>query len=96
MPLADLRSQATHRSPHELLAHLKSFSLDLKFSAGIWYFSPCFSRFHQKYSDDLTIEQRLDLAAGLKQHGLAALEAHYPNEISEENASLWKQFAAVT
>jgi|GEM_PF-6200884 len=36
MPLLDLRSQSTRRSPSETVKHLKSFSLDLKFSAGIW------------------------------------------------------------
>ena len=65
MPLADLRPQATRRAPGELLGQLRSFNLDLKFSAGIWYFSPAASRFHAKYSPDLTIEQRLDIAAGV-------------------------------
>lgn len=93
MPLQDLRPQALRRSPDELLAHLKSFHLDLKFSAGIWFFSPPFSRFHAKYQPDLTIEQRLDIAAGLKEYGLSALEAHYPNEISEANVDLWTKFS---
>lgn len=96
MPLQDLRSQSLRRSPAELLAHLKSFNLDLTFSAGIWFFSPPFSRFHEKYQPDLTIEQRLDIAAGLKDYGLSALEAHYPNEISEANVDLWTKFSRDT
>jgi len=88
--LIDLRSQAVRRTPEEMLAHLKSFSLDLAFSAGIWYFSPAASRFHAKYSPDLSI------AAGLGPQGLRALEAHYPNEINEENAGVWKVFARQT
>jgi xylose isomerase len=96
MPLTDLRPQATRRTPEETLAHLKSFELDLKFSAGIWFFSPPFSRFHAKYQPDLSIEQRLEIAATLRKDGLVALEAHYPNEINPENAALWRQFARET
>ena len=40
MPLLDLRPQAVRRTPEQLVEHLKSFNLDLKFSAGIWFFSP--------------------------------------------------------
>jgi len=96
MALADLRPQAARRSPDDMLQHLQSFELDLKFSAGIWFFTPAFSRFHEKYQDDLTIEARLDLAADLKEDGLHGLEAHYPNEINEENVDLWKRFTADT
>lgn len=96
MPLTDLRDQSTRRTPAQAVAHMKSFSLDLKFSAGIWFFTPAASRFHAKYGTDLTIEQRLDIAAGLAAHGLGALEAHYPNEINEENAHVWEAFAKQT
>jgi xylose isomerase len=96
MPLTDLRAQATRRADDQVLAHLRGFTLDLKFSAGIWYFSPAASRFHAKYSPDLTIEQRLDVAAGLAKDGLVGLEAHYPNEVSEENLSLWQTFSRQT
>jgi xylose isomerase len=94
--LVDLRDQARRRSPEQMLAHLKSFKLEPKFSAGIWFFSPPFSRFHAKYQPDLSIEQRLEIASGLRGDGLSALEAHYPNEINEENLGLWKSFAAQT
>lgn len=96
MPLADLRSQAVRRTPDELVEHLKSFELDLKFSAGIWFFSLPDSRFHEKYGPDLSIGQRLDIAARLKEYGLAGLEAHYPNEINEDNAGLWQKFCKDT
>ena len=96
MALADLRDQSTRRSGDELLAHLNSFELDLKFSAGIWYFTPPFSRFHAKYQPDQAIEQRLDIAATLADAGLQGVEAHYPNEINEDNLDLWKAFSADT
>jgi len=96
MPLQDLRTQAKRRTPQEMLAHLRAFELELKFSAGIWFFSPPFSRFHAKYQPDLNIEQRLEIAAGLKDYGLAALEAHYPNEIDERNVDLWRKFSRDT
>ncbi len=96
MPFQDLRAQATRRSPDELLQHLKTFELDLKFSAGIWYFSPPNSRFHTTYGPARNLEQRLAIAAGLKGYGLSALEAHYPNEINEENLGLWRKFTADT
>jgi xylose isomerase len=96
MPLQDLRTQATRRTPDQLLAHMRTFALDLKFSAGIWYFSPAASRFHAKYGPDLTIEQRLDIAGALAADGLVGLEAHYPNEVNEDNLGLWQTFQRQT
>jgi len=96
MAIADLRSQATRRTGPQLLDHLNHFELDLKFSAGIWFFSPPFSRFHAKYQPDLSIEQRLEIAATLADEGLRGLEAHYPDEINEDNLDLWKRFTADT
>ncbi len=96
MPLIDLRDQATRRSPGELVRHLESFELDLKFSAGVWFFSPADSRFHGKYKPDLDLEQRLEIAADLADYGLSAMEAHYPNEVNEDNVELWQQFARDT
>lgn len=93
MPIQDLRPQATRRTPDELIRHLESFELRPRFSAGIWFFSPANSRFHAKYREDLSIESRLEIAASLQDHGLTALEAHYPNEINEENVALWEAFS---
>jgi xylose isomerase len=96
MPLPDLRNQAVERDRDALLEHLSSFSLDLKFSAGIWFFSPPPSRFHEKYQPEIGIEERLSIASTLADDGLAALEAHYPNEINEENLELWRAFSRDT
>ena len=66
MAFRDLRQQAARRSPDELLKHLKSFELELKFSAGIWFFSPASSRFHDKYNREIDIERRLEIARGAR------------------------------
>ena len=96
MGIVDLRTQSTRRTPEQMLKHLKAFELDLKFSAGIWFFGKGAIRFHEAYGPPLSIAERLDIAAGLANYGLAAMEAHYPNEISEENLDLWKQFTQDT
>ena len=93
MPLRDLRAQALPRSGELLVAHLNDFELKPRFTAGIWFFSPPDSRFHGKYKPDLSIEARLDIAASLKDYGLDGLEAHYPNEINEENLETWRCFS---
>lgn len=92
MPIADLRPQAARRDLAAQVAHMNSFRLEPRFSAGIWYFSPFVSRFHDRYGAPVELEQRLEIAAGLVEHGLSALEAHYPNEINEDNVGLWKKF----
>ncbi|NNE45032.1 MAG: TIM barrel protein [Rhodothermales bacterium] len=92
MPFVDLRSQSAVRTQDELVRHLNSFELDLRFSAGIWFFSPFDSRFHDKYKPDIELEQRFEIAASLKEYGLSALEAHYPNEVNEDNLHLWQAF----
>ena len=90
--MVDLRPQARRRSPEELLAHMKSFSLDLRFSAGLWFFAPGGGRFHARYTPNLSIEERLEKAASLQKYGLQAVEAHYPTEIDENNIDLYKKF----
>lgn len=92
MAMTKLRYQAVQRSPEELIEHMKLFQLQPRFSAGIWFFSPPDSRFHGKYKEDINIEQRLEIAARLVDYGLKGLEAHYPNEINEDNAHIWQQF----
>src|SRR6476659_10043978 len=96
MSMRDLRPQAKRRTPDELVQHLKSFELDLKFSAGIWFFSPPASRFHDRYGPVLDIPARLESAAKLADQGLQGIEAHYPNEINEDNLDLWQQFSRDT
>jgi xylose isomerase len=96
MALVDIREQAKRRTPEELIKHLNSFELDLKFSAGIWYFAPGGGRFHDRYVPEQSIEARLEVAAGLVDYGLKGMEAHYPNEINEDNLEVWKSFVRDT
>jgi xylose isomerase len=96
MGLIDLRPMSELRSHEKLLQHLESFELDLRFTAGIWFFSPFASRFHDKYKRNLDLERRLEIAAGLKSYGLVGLEAHYPNEVNEDNLPVWQAFTRDT
>ena len=92
MTITRLRYQAIRRSEEELVKHLNSFKLTPKFSAGVWFFSPSSSRFRAAYGKDLTISERLEIAATLADYGLKGMEAHYPNEINEDNAHIWQKF----
>ena len=92
MSLTDLRQQAVRRSPEELIEHMKSFKLTPKFSAGVWFFSPSGSRFHVAYGKERTIAERLEIAATLADYGLKGMEAHYPNEVNEDNLHIWQKF----
>ncbi|HDN01777.1 MAG TPA: xylose isomerase [Candidatus Bathyarchaeota archaeon] len=85
----DLRAQALRLPPEKLIERLKR-PFEPKFSAGIWYFGSVNSRFHMPYKDDLTIEERLEIAGELSKYGLKAVEAHYPWEINEDNIHLYK------
>ncbi|MCD6360606.1 MAG: TIM barrel protein, partial [Armatimonadetes bacterium] len=80
----------------ELVKHLDSFELDLKFSAGVWFFAPGGGRFHDRYTPDKTMEEKLEIAIGLQKYGLVGLEAHYPNEVNEDNLDLFKNLAKDT
>lgn len=88
----DLRYQSERRTPDEMVRHLKTFSLDLRFSAGVWFFAPGGGRFHDRYVPNLPMEGRLEIASSLKDYGLVGLEAHYPSEVNEDNLDLWKGF----
>lgn len=96
MPFIDHRYQKARRSVDDLIDHMQNTSIDLKFSAGVWFFYPAGLRFHAQYGPQGTIEQVLERAAKMKDMGLAAIEAHYPNEINEENAQLYKDFISQT
>lgn len=91
MSMVDLRDQAKRRSPEELVQHLKTFELDLKFTAGVWFFAPGGGRFHDRYIEPMSIEERLDIAAKMADYGLKGIEAHYPNEVNEDNLDLYKK-----
>ena len=92
MSLIDLKPEAVRRSPEELVKHMKSFKLTPKFSAGVWFFTPGGNRFHVPYGKERTIPERLEIAATLADYGLEGMEAHYPNEINEENLHIWQKF----
>ncbi len=96
MPFADLRGERSVRTGQDLVSHLSSFSLNLRFSAGVWFFAPGGGRFHDRYCDPMTMEQILEAAASLKGYGLEAIEAHYPNEVSDDNLDLFKAWSADT
>jgi xylose isomerase len=88
--MIDLRDQMVRRDPEDLIKHMEDFELDLKFSAGVWFFAPGGGRFHDRYVDDLPIADRLEIAAELSDYGLSGLEAHYPNEVNGENIDLYR------
>jgi len=90
MGLVDLRPQMVRRTPEEMVKHLREFSLDLRFTAGVWFFAPGGGRFHDRYVPPMSMEQVLEQAAGLKQYGLVGLEAHYPNEVNEQTRPLFR------
>lgn len=96
MAMVDLRPQARRKPPATLVKHLQTFSLDLRFTAGVWFFAPGGGRFHDRYCDPMSMEQILETAAKLGKYGLKGLEAHYPNEVNEKNIDLFKGFAKDT
>lgn len=101
MGFVSTRDQAERRSPQEMVEHLKSFELELKFSAGVWFFFPGGGRFHDAYVDkpqdpDEWLECIFEFAAPLAKHGLCGLEAHYPNEVNDENIERYVRFGEET
>ncbi len=96
MALVDLRYQQKRRIKEELLEQLNTFNLDLKLSVGVWYFSPAGGRFHDRYVKEMTIAERLEIAAEFTKYGVKGIEAHYPNEVNEENLPLYKKLEEET
>ena len=97
MAMKKFQWQRRRRSPAQQVRHMQSFHLDLKFSAGVWYFFPGGGRFHAAYADRPSdradwLRRVFDIAAGLKDRGLAGLEAHYPNEVDEETIGEYLRF----
>ncbi len=94
MVLIDLRNQKATRTKEEMLKHLKSFRLEPRFSAGVWYFFPGASRFHEAFIEKGSIQNILDKVAALYDHGVIdsgfGLEAHYPNEVNDELVDKYK------
>ncbi len=96
MGIQDLSAQKVRRTGDDLVKHLESFELDLKFTAGVWFFAPGGGRFHDRYVPDMTMEEKLEIAVGLEKYGLVGLEAHYPSEVNEDNLDLFKDLARDT
>lgn len=96
MPIVDLRQQRLRRNATELVLHMQRFKFDPQFSVGIWCLSPGASRHHDRYRDPLTIPERLELLAPLAEHGVRGIEAHYPNEVNEENLHLYRAHEQAT
>ncbi len=101
MTLRDTSGQAVRRSPEELIEQLEHFELELKFSAGVWFFFPGGGRFHDAYVEkpedpDEWLEQVFEIAEPLHRYGLRGLEAHYPNEVNEENIDRYVEFGEQT
>jgi xylose isomerase len=92
--LIDLRSQTKNQSEKEMLRHLKGTKLTPKYSAGVWYFYPGASRFHEPYVDKGTMEETLNKVAWMHDEGYVdssfGVEAHYPNEVNWDNLHLYK------
>lgn len=88
--LRDLRGQKKIRTKDEFIAHMKSFTVDLKkVSIGIWCLNPGGSRFHEAYVPSKTIKERLAMAADLAKFGITGIEAHYPAEVNFDNLDLY-------
>ncbi len=100
MVLIDLRSQRTARTKEEMFKHLKSFRLEPRFSAGVWYFFPGGGRFHESYVEKGSIQDTLDRVAHLYDCGVIdssfGLEAHYPNEVNDELIDKYKSLQKET
>ncbi len=88
--LRNLSYQQKIRTREELVNHMKQFCLELKFSVGIWYFTPGGGRFHERYVKEKTIKERLKMAEEFAQYGVSGIEAHYPDEINFDNLHLYK------
>lgn len=88
--LSDLRPQRLARDPAVMLRNLRG-DFPLRFSVGIWYFTPGGGRFHDRFVPEATLDERLDMAAGMAKLGVTGIEAHYPAEVNEDNAAKWRR-----
>ena len=98
--MIDLREQKVRRDREEMLKHLKSFHLEPRFSAGVWYFYPSGGRFHEPYVERGSIEDVLRKVGDLYDHEVVdstfGLEAHYPNEINQDLIDEYKSLEKET
>ncbi len=91
----DLRYQKTAITPEMMLQNLQS-DLEINVSVGIWYFTPGGGRFHDRFVKEASITERLEMAAEMANLGVKGIEAHYPDEVNEENAHLYKRLEEET
>jgi len=94
--IIDTRYQKTRRNKEELIEHLNTFSLEIKPSVGIWYFTPVGGRFHDSFVPFKSIAEKIEMAAEMAKYGVKAIEAHYPVEVNEENYYLYQQLEKET
>jgi xylose isomerase len=98
--IKDLNQQRVLRSEEEMLNHLTGTTLEPKYSAGVWYFYPGASRFHEAYVDKGTIEETLNKVAWMHDEGYIdssfGVEAHFPNEVNVDNLHLYKSLEKET
>ena len=73
--------QSKRKTPEQMVEHLRKFSCDLRFTAGVWFFAPGGGRFHDRYVPPITMEETLEKAASLRRYGLAGAEATGPAEL---------------
>ncbi len=91
--IPDLRHQSLARDPQRMLENLQN-DLELRCSVGLWYFTPGGGRFHDRFVPEASVEERLEMAADMAKSGVTGIEAHYPAEVNEENAHLYRQLQA--
>ena len=98
--LRDLRGQSKIRSREELVEQLSTFKLNPKFSMGVWYFFPPGGRFHERYVEQGTIEDILNMVRSMKDKGVVdssfKLEGHFPNEVNWDNIDEFKDLERET
>jgi xylose isomerase len=78
------------RFPETMWKNLRG-DFPLRFSVGIWYFTPPGGRFHDRFVPEATLEERLEMAADMADLGVKGIEAHYPDEVNAENAYLYRR-----
>jgi len=93
--LKDLRYQKSAISPDKMIQNLNKH-LEINVSVGIWYFTPGGGRFHERFIREASILERIEMAAEMAKLGVKGIEAHYPDEVNEENVHLFKQLEEET
>ncbi|MDM7924646.1 MAG: TIM barrel protein [bacterium] len=88
--LKDLQYQKAANDPKKMLENLKK-DLKIRTSVGIWYFTPGGGRFHDRFVKEASVPERLKMAEDLAKFGVTGIEAHYPDEVNEDNLHLFQQ-----